>query len=77
MTTNALNSAESLAILMEMAALGILMDSLVYKVVKGGYISEETRDQGDVGKYNRYRLIWALDGNFDIAKRFYLIYCLA
>jgi hypothetical protein len=44
MTTNALNSAESLAILMKMATLGILMNSLAYKAVKRGYISEEIRD---------------------------------
>jgi hypothetical protein len=44
MTTNTLDSIESLAILIEMATLGILMDSLAYEAIKGGYISEEARD---------------------------------
>jgi hypothetical protein len=44
MTANTLNSVESLAILMEIAALGILIDSLACKAVKRGYISEEIRD---------------------------------
>jgi hypothetical protein len=54
MIANALNSAESLAILVEMAALGIPMDSLACEAVERGYISEEIRDQGDVGQYDRY-----------------------
>jgi hypothetical protein len=44
MITNALDSVESLAIFMKIATLGILMDSLAYKAVKRGYISEEIRD---------------------------------
>jgi hypothetical protein len=44
MIANALNSVESLIIFMEMTALGILMNSLAYEVIKGGYISEETKD---------------------------------
>jgi hypothetical protein len=41
---NTLNSIKSLVILIEMAALGILMDSLTYEAIKRGYTSEETRD---------------------------------
>jgi hypothetical protein len=44
MTANALNSVESLAIFIEIATLGILMDSVAYKAVKGGYISKEAKD---------------------------------
>jgi hypothetical protein len=64
MIANALNSAESLAILVEMAALGILMNFLACEAIKRGYISEEIRDQGDVS-------------NFDVAKRLYFIHCFA
>jgi hypothetical protein len=77
MTANALNSAESLTILVEMATLGIPMDSLACKAVEGGYIGEEARDQGNVSEYDLDRPIWALDGDFDVAKRFYLIGCFA
>jgi hypothetical protein len=77
MTANVFNRAESLPILMEMATLGIPMDSLACEAVERGYTGEETRDQGNVGEYDRYRPIWALDGNFDVAKRLYLIHCFA
>jgi hypothetical protein len=43
-TANALNSTESLAILVKMTALGIPMDSLACEAVEGGYIGKETRD---------------------------------
>jgi hypothetical protein len=44
MIVNTLNNIENLVILVEIAILSILMDSLAYKAVKRGYISKEIRD---------------------------------
>jgi hypothetical protein len=44
MIANALNGTESLTILVKITALGILIDSLAYEAVKGGYINKEIRD---------------------------------
>jgi hypothetical protein len=56
-----------------MIALSIKMNSLAYEAVERGYTSKEARDQRDVNKYDRFWPFWALDSNFDAAKRFYLI----
>jgi hypothetical protein len=53
------------------------MNSLAHKVVKRGYINEETRGEGDVEEDDHFWAYRALYDNVHATKHFYLINHLA